>query len=136
MLVNLEYKRQSGRTSRMTEAAIAAFKSGKPVYIMVLSEHYSVQEMMRLLKDYPEIIVERESKAEEFDWFQQKFLKGPYVNHEVFVDHQVFEGVFRKVLDSWTRFDLPPDSIPGLAINPAEVAILVESSNEERSKNK
>lgn len=105
----LDRKRRTGRTTRMLEAALAAVKAGRAVYVLVATEN----DRARLVSDpryrdsglrieswatlEPDIVVDREVR-----------LRGAHRNCVLFVDHHAIEYKYKALLDVWTRFDAPP----------------------------
>jgi hypothetical protein len=138
LLINLEYKRQTGRTTRMLADVKMTFEEGKDCVIIVRDCDHEIRRIAYLLdmpipnswNDKPNIILLRHDMITNFDWTTLKFTDGPYVDAEVFVNHDVLEDVYRHILNIWTKYDEPPAAVPGLANSPEEVQALLHAAKE------
>lgn len=108
----MEYKRQTGRTTRMIQEAIAVASQGKTVVVLMKDEHQA--KLWRSVAGGVqgiEIICMR-LRMPEFDWKTLTFTAGPHIKKKLLIDHDVFEAYQRDMLKAWTQYDLPIDGTP------------------------
>lgn len=99
----IEAKRQTGRTTRLVEAAVALALRGKRVLILV--HPYGVDDMLNRLQaigaDRYAIVVTAEVNG--FNWSPLEHPR--YPGYFVLVDHYLIEETFEKMLGMWVIFD-------------------------------
>lgn len=104
----LDSLRQTGRTTRMVNAAIKAAQAGRAVYIVAATDHerkYIECIIERLGFDRYRLGIKVEHPApHNLEWKIMK-LRGAHPNCEVFVDHHAIEVQFRQVLNELHRYD-------------------------------
>lgn len=111
--------RQTGRTTRMLQAAIEAARAGRAVYV-VAADHNHVRYMLDMLQDLIQvddrrllnsIKIETPVQLGNFDYMTLG-LRGAHPNCKVFVDHFTLERLFPAIIQAFHEFD--PDFIPGI----------------------
>jgi hypothetical protein len=119
------FKRQSGRTTRMFEAAVAAAKAqsvlpeGKEVLILMKDMH-SVDQLREKFKAQipPNLqIINMKVSMPELNWDELRFTSGPFKGRLLFIDHDVFYGWYKHILKAWTAYDRPIDGEPYLKVD-------------------
>lgn len=108
----LEYKRQSGRTTRMFQRAVDAANSGKQV-VVLMKDRLSVDHWQNKIGGLVPGLSIEEMKVvptPEVDWRNFKLI-GVRSDHVLFIDHDVFESTFKPLLNAWTAYDLPLDQL-------------------------
>ncbi len=108
----LEYKRQSGRTTRMFQRAVDAAKSGKMVVVLMKDMNSVNHWQDRIGGPVPGLSIEgmKFPTSPEIDWKEFKLI-GLRSDHQLFIDHDVFESTFKYILKAWTVDDLPIDQL-------------------------
>jgi hypothetical protein len=102
-------KRQTGRTTRMMEAAKEACAKGKAVVVVFKDEHHA-KIWREQYKDVPGLsVIPMRVTMPELDWKQLKFVKGPYANHETFLDHDVIFVYHKELFRAWAQYDQKPE---------------------------
>ena len=107
-----EFKRLTGRTTRMMEAAKAMAESGKPVVVVFKDEH-NAKFWRDKYDNVPGLsVVPMKVKMPELDWESMKFSAGPYAHHKTFIDHDVIYLWNRHLFDAYCEYDRPLDHSP------------------------
>lgn len=110
------YKRQTGRTTRMFEAAKAVAESGKAVTVL-MKDQASVDNWLKLGWGVPGLeIINMRAKEDRVDWKNLK-MTDHRANNVLFIDHDVLYSQFKEVLREFTRYDLPVNDIPVHVMN-------------------
>lgn len=99
----MQDKRQTGRTTRMLQAALhEATVNGRAVYVVMPYE--LMAQNYRRMPEYRALRFETLDSLKTLDW-QSGRLVGAHPNCLVFVDHAAVEMRFRWLLEQATRFD-------------------------------
>lgn len=109
-----ELFRQTGRTTRMIEDAIATAKRGRPVLILAKDE-YQKSAIRQQVGGAPGVAVENVTYpviAAYVDWDRLAITGGEYVSHQVFFDHDTIYCHFRNILRAFGKYD-PKVAISG-----------------------
>jgi hypothetical protein len=110
------YKRQTGRTTRMFEAAKAAAQSGKPVTVL-MKDQARVNDWCTRGWEVPGLeIIGLKAKEDRIDWQNLK-MKDHRANNQLFIDHDVFYSQFKDILREFTKYDAPVKDVPQHVIN-------------------
>lgn len=106
----LEYKRQSGRTTRMFQRAIRTAAT-KPVLVLMKDTH-AVDHWKGKIGEVPGLTIEgmKIKRTPEVDW-DRLVLVGDRADHQLFIDHDVFESEFRTLFKHWVADDLPMNEL-------------------------
>jgi hypothetical protein len=104
----LETLRNTGRTTRMLQRAIALDKQGRAVYIVASNDRHAkaLNEQLAGLDTENTIKVETANSLANFDW-ETMSLKRAHPNCVVLVDHWAIQQRFEVMLQELHRYDLP-----------------------------
>jgi hypothetical protein len=108
----MEFKRQSGRTTRMMEAAKAVARTGKAVVVVFKDERDAGYWRVKYANVAGMSVIPMKVKMPELDWSQLKIVSGPYANHQTFLDHDTIFAYNKDVLKAWHQYDLPVTGEP------------------------
>jgi hypothetical protein len=102
----LEFKRQTGRTHRMMEAAINFAKTGIPTTVLFKDMH-SVETWKAKFGEVEGLeLIPMRMHMPEFDRRTMTF-RDERAKHKVFIDHDVVYTEHKAILKLWSQFDLP-----------------------------
>lgn len=105
------YKRQTGRTTRMFEAAKALAESGKPVTVLMKDER-SADCWRERGWEVPGLeIISMNARESRVDWYAFK-MTDHRANNELFIDHDVLYIQFKDALKAFTQYDDVVNGIP------------------------
>jgi hypothetical protein len=107
-----EFKRQTGRTTRMMEAAKAVAESGKPVVVVFRDDHQAKYWREKYSNVAGMSIIHMRMSTPELDWAQMKFVTGPYAYHKTFLDHDVIYCWNKELFKAYVEYDRPLDHSP------------------------
>lgn len=109
----MKTKRQTGRTTRMLDAAMASARDGRAVYV-VAANHDHARTLSAIIKarggDNLGIKFEPIGNFRELDLRTGKAQFAAHPNCAFFIDHYAVETAVAWALQEMTRFDLPEDS--------------------------
>lgn len=110
----IEYNRQTGRTTRMMEAAKGIAIQGAPVVVIFMDER-SAGIWRQKYKDVKGMtVIPMSVNMPELDWKKLKITDGPYAYHQTFIDHDVLFVYNKELFKAYCRYDLPMDQAPYL----------------------
>lgn len=103
-----EIFRQSGRTTRMVNDAIATAKKGSKV-VIVMKDLQQVAKVEEIVKGVPNVEVTHYNTISKnfpvpFDWNTLKGI-GKYEKHKVFIDHEVIYFNNRLLMEAASKYD-------------------------------
>jgi len=105
------YKRQSGRTTRMMEAAKAAAQSGQAVTVL-MKDKRSADDWIARGWSVPGMEITWMNMRENYvNWNTMK-LTDHRANNVLFIDHDVYYGQFKDVFREFSKYDLPVKDVP------------------------
>lgn len=103
MVKTIDFKRRTGRTSRMLERAIQLANAGRAVYVIAANTREKLR-LSEMLSTDTSIKVETPESCGNFDW-RTLSLTGAHPNCVVLVDHFAIEINFNRLLEEWSAYD-------------------------------
>jgi hypothetical protein len=122
------YKRQTGRTHRMFEAAVYAVNSGRSVTVLMKDEK-SAEDWRGRGWEIPGLeIINLHAKdlsgdESRVDWKNMR-MKDHRANNKLFIDHDVIYSRFKEVLVKFTQFDNVVAAVPHHVVKSSGIGAL------------
>lgn len=124
---NANFRRRTGRTTRMLEHAVQLSNEGKAVYVVAANELDALRLKQQVGPLVRGVKFESADLFPELDWGTMTMLRA-WPNVVVLVDHYAIEQRIGAALEMMTRYDLPqvakePSESTLLEIDPADAEI-------------
>lgn len=122
------YKRQTGRTHRMFEAAVYAVNSGRSVTVLMKDENSAKHWIERGWQIPGLEIIHLHVKdlgdtGSRIDWKNMKMLDHR-ANNKLYIDHDVIYSRFKEVLVKFTQFDNVVAAVPHHVVKSSGIGAL------------
>lgn len=105
--------RQTGRTTRMMEAAKAASYAGNRVHIVVMTHEWA-RELRHTFRthEWPNSVFFHTIRDCPFQLHKRKETEAKHYLMKIFVSHEAieFDPIYSNILLELHRFDLPPET--------------------------